>query len=59
MDDVPEFLQAFWSDLRDIINHNDRVDAVSLQRFILQNILQQLCVQIYKDPVNILNTLYG
>lgn len=41
MDDVFEFFQSLRANLRDVIHHHHRVDAISLLRPLPQDIFQE------------------
>lgn len=51
MDDIFQFFQSLRANLRDVIYHHHRVDAISLLRLLLQDILQELCAENRKGEM--------
>lgn len=43
MDDIFELFQSLGANLRDVIYHHHRVNAICLLRLLLQNVFQELC----------------
>lgn len=49
MDDIFEFFQSLRANLRDVIYHHHRVNAIRLLRLLPQDVIQELCEENKKD----------
>lgn len=53
MDDIFEFFQSFRANLRDVIYHHHRVNAIRLLRLLPQDVIQELCEENKKRMCNV------